>query len=171
MRQKNRIGLLVGQFLVLLLCVTAISYVYTSDIYPDKQAKTLFQKTTCFLISKKLSGHGHVVDLYRADFLISYQANGARYSRWVSGNGLDTSYSRNETEQENLLTQYDVGGSYPCWYNPENPQIVILIERHDWLSTFPVMIPAVIAILSFYFFFKNIANLILSRTKKISRKK
>lgn len=141
-----------------------------TDALPDKEAKESFEQAQCFLISKKLSTKGHFFLRYRADFLISYNVNGVQYSRWVSGNGLNRGFVRNEIEQEEHLSQFEVGGTYPCWYSPDLPQRVILIFRNNWFSIFPFMLPATIFIFTFYYFIKKCINLFNHRLLK-SRKK
>src|SRR5580704_13667659 len=127
----SRIALLIGQLIVLIMCISFIEHVYTYNILPDKEAKENYTETTCFLISKRLNTAGHIIHKYRQDFLISYNVNGVQYNRWVFGNGLDMSFHQNQSDQEDMLSQFDVGGSYPCWYNPDNPQLSILVLRHN----------------------------------------
>jgi hypothetical protein len=165
------IVLLIGQIIVLLICIGYIQYIYTANILPDKEAKESYQQSQCFLTSKKLSSKGHIVHQYRADFLISYQVNGVQYNRWVSGNGLDMSFSHNASDQEDVLSEFDVGGNYNCWYNPNNPQLAILVLRHNWLSTFPLMLPSVIGVITLYYLLKNIAQLIASVKAGIGEKR
>lgn len=169
-----RAALLIGQILVLILCIGYIEYVYSVHILPDKRAKETFQQTSCFLISKKLSAKGHFLHSYRSDFLISYNVNGVQYNHWVSGNGLDMSFTGNETEQEDILSQFDVGGSYPCYYNPNNPQYAILVLRHNWLSTFPLMVPSLIFVITLYYLLKNVFQLLSMaklKTNEMAEKK
>lgn len=155
----SRVFLLMGQFFVLLFCFLYIDYVYLTNIRPDKLAKETFQETQCFVVNKKLSAKGHLTHKFRADFLISYNVNGVQYNRWVSGNGLDMSFSGNGTEQGDMLAQYEVGNTYPCWYSPDNPQIAVLVMRHSWTSMFPLLVPAVIGAILLYYFLKNLAQL------------
>ncbi len=161
----SRIALLIGQVIVLVLCVSFIAHVYRVNILPDKEVKETFTETTCFVISKRLSSHGHLLHEYRADFLISYNVKGVQYNRWVSGNGLDMSFAQNKSAQSDLLSQFTVGGSYPCWFNPSNPPISLLVQRHNWLSTFPLMIPSVLGIIILYYLIKNLIILILPFTR------
>lgn len=157
---RSRIALLVGQFIVLVGVIGYIEHVYTANILPDKQAKETYQMTDCFLIGKKLTTRGRLIHGYRAGFLISYNVNGVQYNRWVSGNGLDISLTQNAAEQENILSRFYVGGTYPCWYDPANPQLSILVMRHDWLSTFPLIVPSIVGVIAFYYFLKNLLQLI-----------
>lgn len=156
---ENRLLLLLGQFIALLMCIGYVEYVYVSNILPDKQAQKTFLKTECVLISKKLINKDQVVSHYRADFLVSYNVKHVQYRRWVSGNGLDRSFTQDESEQEDILTQYNIGGRYTCMYDPEDPQLVMLVQRHNWLSTLPLLAPAGIGTVVFYFFMKNLLSL------------
>jgi hypothetical protein len=163
----SRLILLLGQLIVLIACISYINYIYTSNINPDKRVKEVFREVNCFLVSKKLSTHGHLIHSYRADFLISYHVNEVQYNRWVSGNGLDASFTNSEGDQEDILSQYQVGGNYTCYYDPDNPQLAILVLRHNWLSTFPLIVPSVVTIIIFYYFFKNALSLAyMMRTRR-----
>ncbi|OGT63264.1 MAG: hypothetical protein A3E85_06130 [Gammaproteobacteria bacterium RIFCSPHIGHO2_12_FULL_45_12] len=150
---------LLGQFIVLMACVFFVGYSYKLYFLPDIQAKVSFQQINCFMISKKLTTHGHAAYQYRPDFLISYHVKGVQYNRWVSNNGLDMSFSRHRKATESQLQQFTVGKTYTCWYHPLNPSVAILIPRHHWLSDFFLMFPAVIFVMTLYFFIRNVLRL------------
>jgi hypothetical protein len=158
--------LLLGQLLVLIMCVGYMEYFYSTYIYPDKRAKETFREVNCFLVNKKLSTRGHILHSYRPDFLVSYNVNGVQYNRWVSGNGLDTSYFRNKADQEDILSQYEVGGTYLCYFNPANAQFALLVLRHNWLSTLPLMVPATILVIVFYYFLQNLMLLLSTGVRR-----
>jgi hypothetical protein len=156
---RNRIALLAGQFIALILCIIYIEYIYFANILPDKRAKENYQQTDCFLIAKQLNSKGKWVTRYRADFLISYNVGGVQYSRWVAGNGLDMSYSSNQAEQTRILAQFVTGEAYPCWYDSNEPERAILVMRHNWLSTFPLLLPSVIGVIVLYYLILNLIQL------------
>lgn len=169
--KHNYLAQLIGQLIVLLLCLTYIGYSYFVDIIPDKAIKQHFQSTTCFLTSKRLTSHGFFLfRRYRAEFLITYNVNGVQYNRWVSGNGLDNELTRNESEQEDLLSQFEVGRTYQCWYDADNPHISILVPRHNWVSIFPLMIPATIGVIALYFVLRSLF-LLMPKRVPVSQKK
>lgn len=163
---STRAIFLIGQFLIVIACVIYVDFLYLSNILPDKKAKESYQQTSCFVISKKLSSKHHLYRKYRSDFLVSYHVDGVQYTRWVSGNGLDMSFTRNVGELGNILAQYDTGKTYPCWYDPNNPQSAILVARQNWLSIFPLMLPAVIGLIAFYCMLRNLSRVINAVTIK-----
>lgn len=156
----NRLLLLAGQIVVLLICFIYLEHVYIKNILPDKTAKDSFVQTQCLLLDKKLSSKGRLLSQYRADFLIAYNINDVAYQRWVSGNGLDNSWARTRANQELLLSQYQVNANYDCWYNPAYPSIAILVMRHNWLSTLPLILPSIISVITLYYLLKNISLLL-----------
>ena len=170
LRLGNHITLLIGQLIVITVCVAYVRYNYTTHILSDKQARTAFKRTQCFLVSKKLSTKGHFVRQFRSDFLVNYNVSGIHYNRWVTSNGLDSSFSSEESGQEDILSQYDVGSTYSCYYNPRDPQQVLLVFRHDWLTTFPLMLPAAIMVITLYYFLRNLRQLLVV-IRRIKRSK
>ena len=167
-----RLFILLGQFLLLLCCLFYADYVYRTDIRPDQLALDSYHKTKCLIMSKKLSTKGHYFRRYRADFLVNYHANGAQYNRWVSGNGLDMSYTRDSASQEQLLSDYENGVNYPCWYKHDDAESSFLVPRKKWFFLTPLILPAVIALILLICFIRSIFVLLGARkTKHIKAKK
>jgi len=155
-----RIFMLLMQFFILISCFIYLDYFYITNLRPDKLAELKFVETKCFVMTKKLATKGKYFRRYRADFLISYQANGVQYNRWVSGNGLDMSYIRDSASQEQVLSDYADGKNYRCWYNPGNPEEALLVPRKKWTVTLPFILPVVMGVLSLLLFLKNIIFII-----------
>lgn len=162
----SQLALLIAQFIVILLSLFYIQHVYFVNVYPDKHVKENFGQTECFVASKQLTTKGHVIHRYRANFNINYTVNGVQYNKWVSGNGLDSAYTHNREVEEDILSQYTQGNSYPCWYNPDNAAQVVLVLRHSWMSTTPLIVPSLVAVLTFYFFLKNLFEVMGKATIK-----
>lgn len=153
---RSRLVWLFAQLLILCVCITYIHHVYVTNILPDRMVGDVFKQTQCFIISKRLSSKGYLVHRYRADFLASYHTNDVQYNRWISGNGLDRGFTKNVAEQEDILSQFEVGGRYACWFNPEMPTQVMLLPRRQWQSAYPVIIPILICFIVLYFFIKTL---------------
>lgn len=155
----RNILLLIGQILVVIICISYIEFIYANDIYPDKVVSETYVETQCVIGGEHITTHGKVIHRYRADFLINYAANGIPYSTWVSGNGLDHSFTSNRASQEDVLSNYQLGSAYPCWYNPRAPQMAVLVLRHSWSSTFPLFIPSVILLTVIYYLLRTLFQL------------
>ena len=158
--------LLIGQLLILIGCIYYIYFIYQTDIRPDKIANDTFNETTCFIIDKKLTTRRDAYYKYRADFLINYNVEGVQYNRWVSANGLDESFKYNKQNQQYLLAQYDTGENYPCYYDPDNPNLSILVQRYNWVSTFPLFIPSVVIMIMLFYLIETMNTLFQNLSKK-----
>lgn len=156
----RNILLLIGQIIIIAACIAYIEFIYYGNILPDKVVSETYTQTECLVSDERIATHGKVVHHYRADFLITYMANGVKHSRWVSGNGLDESFTTNRSSQEDVLSGYTVGQSYPCWYNPNAPEVAVLVLRHSWVSTFPLFIPSVVLLIVIYYLWRNVYELI-----------
>lgn len=155
-KPEYRVLFMLAEFIFLLVCIIYIDYIYLTKIRPDQRAKLNFVQTDCLIMSKKLSTKGHLLHRYRADFLVSYQAKGAQYTRWVSGNGLDMTYYRSNEQQKKLLSDFKDGNNYICWYNPQNPDVAMLVQRDSWTYWSPFIWPGLAALVAFILAIKNV---------------
>lgn len=148
--------LLIGQILVVIACLGYIEYTYLTEIVPDQVVSETYEIADCQVTDKSITMRSGIVNRYRADFQINYIAsNGQEYNAWVSGNGLDTSFTNDRDSQEEMLQEFSVGETYPCWYNPESPELVVLMLRHSWSSTFSLFIPSIILLIVIYYLTRN----------------
>lgn len=171
-QSRIQLALILGLFMVIAGCFFYIYYLYQHIILPEQIAKNTYENTICLIINKKLASKGIVIRQYRADFLVSYSVGGVLYKRWVSGNGLDTSYSQNQAELEDLLSQYEVGGTYRCWYDPVTPTTVLLVFRHNWISLFYLIgIPTIVSLLSLYLLINILFRSNRSKAKSEKRRR
>lgn len=154
---------------LVLFCLVYLRYVYLQNIIPDREIKVSHQSSRCLVLSKKLSSQGWLIKRYRADFFLSYQVARVPYTRWVSANGLDNSFSSDASAEEDILSQYDVGQTYHCWIHPQNAQRIILVARHHWLSINSIVLPSVVGLVSLFLLLKNVYWLILAVRINLSK--
>lgn len=165
----NKVLILIGQFLVLLFCFIYSDYLYITNILPEYKAAQEYTATQCFIMSKKLSRKKGIMDKYRADFLISYNANGVQYNRWISTNGLSMSYSWGRSAVDAALSKYRVGANYRCWYNPDDPQMALLVQRKGYATFLPLLMPSIIGMVALYYLIMNSMFLWKHLNKKKSK--
>lgn len=173
-KSGRQIALFMGQVIIFFLCLGYINFVYYETIAPDESVKDVFQPTTCTVMQKRLSEAGNLIRSYRADFLLSYSVNNNQYQGWVTGNGLDLSFTTNKNSQQDLFDQYSIGENYPCWFNPADPRMIVLVLRHNWMSTLPLLIPSIIAVIFFYYIMRSIfifMGIMTVKTREIRKKR
>lgn len=145
----------VCQLIVLLICIWFIQYIYQGDIRPDEVVEGTFSETICKVDDKKLT-EDPTGKAYRPELLLSYEVSGTGYQRWITANGLDPSFKSDRILQQNQLNRYTIGSTYPCWYDPSAPQVVVLVFKQEWFSTLPLFFPIVIALAMLYYMLRSI---------------
>jgi hypothetical protein len=170
-RKPSTIGrnllLLLGQLIVLASCIAYIEFVYHTKVLPDKKVYATFNETVCTIASERMSTQGNN---FRADFLLNYSVDDKPYNTWVSANGLDNSFSADKKGQQEVLDQFVEGQNYPCWVDPHNPNIAVLVLRHEWSATFPLIIPSIILLIDAYYLLINLFRIFGAASKKMREK-
>lgn len=171
---RHDIILLIGQTVLLCLSVFFIFTTYTQNISPDKEVAERFTISNCKIVDKNMSVTRGLLKRYRADFEVEYLVNGSTFSGVTSANGRDFSFSSDYDAQQEYLNEFEIDRVYPCWFNPSNPKEVVLVLRHNWFSTLPLIIPSVIAFVMIFFIFKSLLDIIeiyLDIRRRRTRKK
>lgn len=154
--RKRRLFLLFAQAIIIVVSIFYANYVYEAQILPDITVSDTYDVAQCLVENEKIVEKGTLLHSYRADFLVSYSVEDEPYRTWVSGNGLDTSFTTDRASQRAVLDQFEVGQTYPCWYDPEAPEVVVLVLRHDWAATFPWFVPFVVLLIVIYGFLQQL---------------
>lgn len=111
------------------------------------RARTTFVSTTCTVVDSGSSGLAPEI-AYVPMAIVRYEAAGR--TRVASGFDVrGTMYGSNDPDASRLFT---TGGRYPCWYDPAQPQRVILRQGPSatvWFALLPILllIPSVGALL------------------------
>jgi len=162
--------LLIGQIIILALCAAYIEFVYYTDIFPDKLVNQTYEQTRCLVVDKKLETKGKALKTYRARFVINYSANDKKQVTTVFANGRNRSFTTNRESQQAMLDRFKQGEDYPCWFNPADPTIAVLVMRNNWGNVLYLFLPTVIVLIIFYYFVRTVHQLFEVK-KKTRRKK
>jgi hypothetical protein len=97
--------------------------------------------TTCTIVDRGSSGFAPEIS-YIPMAIVRYDAGGrTRLSSGFDVRG--TMYGSNDPDASRLFT---VGGQYPCWYDPMQPQRVILRQGPSAVVWFTLLPAAVLAL-------------------------
>lgn len=123
----SAIGAIVSLFLLFVCMPACIETV---------RARTMFVATTCTIIDRGSSGFAPEIT-YVPMAILRYEAAGR--TRVASGFDVrGTMYGSNDPDASRLFT---AGERYPCWYDPAQPQRVILRQGPSaaaWFALLPV---------------------------------
>jgi hypothetical protein len=134
----------------LLVGLLALVFITWFMIVPVWRAATVYVETECTILAKQLhrtkdqrrpGDHRPRGDSYRPEFHIRYVVDGKEYKTWTyDAAKISTNiYAHNQA----ILDQFKVGGTYPCWYDPEDPTQAVLTRDIGWLTPIFGLIPLV----------------------------
>ena len=70
---------------------------------------------------------------YRPEVKIRYEVKGRKFETWsYDETGM---YSPDRAAQQAIADSFQVGATYPCWYDPDRPERVVLVRGHLWAPT------------------------------------
>ncbi len=113
-----------------------MAYMLVALAWPEWRANRQFEETTCVLVGKRVgskeTAEGEPVQ-FRPEFALKYEAAGrAREADGVYD--VTNLYSSDEAGVKSVIEQFEVGKKYPCWYDPLDPQRVVLVRGYSlWL--------------------------------------
>ena len=117
---------------------------FASHAWQDLRVFTVWKPTTCTILDKEIrssSGPGSSRPSYRPAITFRYQVAGREFrcTGWDSW-ALSSIYGGGSARYyERVLDRFEVGRTYPCWYNPGDPSRAVLERRIRPLYLLAVM--------------------------------
>lgn len=78
--------------------------------------------------------------LYAPRYRLQFNVQGRNFSPWASYDVTDLHTSDRE-RSESLLANFDVGQEYACWYDPRDPQRVVMARGYSWFAWLMLVVP------------------------------
>ena len=111
-------------------------------IIPEWRVNHGFVEHTCKVIEKRVvevQGEKGLL-LFQPEVRIDYEVQGVTYSRWVYDIHHITRSTRAEAQA--AIDAFRETQSYPCWYDPAEPSIAVLVRGYQWWIWPALLIPA-----------------------------
>lgn len=121
----------------------AFAFMFWMLLWPEWRANRQFAETTATIEDRTLgvgAASGDSGPTYRPEFRIRYTIDGKTYTqdKVYAVTGI---YSDDKQIAQATVDSFQVGQEYPCWYDPINPERVVLVRGYSgWLYLF-LLIP------------------------------
>lgn len=124
-----------GMSIAFLACL-AVMLFFASIVVKDIRKFTSYEKTTCAIVDKKIrwsTGNTGRTKSKIFEPLVSVRYD-VRGKMIVSAGSLAKGafLSSRERSAEKRLARYELGRSYPCWFDPDDPQEFVLKRGLSW---------------------------------------
>jgi hypothetical protein len=124
--------------------IGALCLILFSMVIPQWRVNHEFVEGRAKVLNQR-SGEKHDEDgvTYCPEIQIEYSVAGdvRPYRAWTYE--IPKIYSSGRSEKQALLDRFPVGGTVPCWYDPQQPSQVALVRGYSWWTLLFFIIPAV----------------------------
>lgn len=128
------------QVMVYAMCITflacvAVMLFFAAFVFDDIRKFTSCEKTLCTILDKKIESSTGSTGKTKSriyDPLVSvrYEANGKEIVS--AGSIVKGTFSGRKSSAEKKIALYELGRSYPCWFDPEDPHEFLLERGLYW---------------------------------------
>jgi hypothetical protein len=129
------LGCLIPSALCIFAGCVVLMVMMVAFLIPDWRVNHRYVANSCVVLDKRLDtqmfqnaaksgGLGGVSPGYRPVIQIRYEVNGRKYEVWAH----DTLgvFSSDKAAVEARIDRFQVGATYPCWYDPDRPDQAVL---------------------------------------------
>ncbi len=100
-------------------------------VIPEWRANHVFVEHTCVVLDKQVGKReGEKGTLYRPEVRIQYEVDGETHVLWAYD--IRGAYSTGEEDKRAILSEFSVGRRYPCWYDPSDPRVAVVVRGYSW---------------------------------------
>jgi hypothetical protein len=131
-------------FLVLLMWALLLdwmanhSYLPNSCVVLDKRLDSTMKDVVVRVNGEGLNETKNV-PVYHPEIQIRYEVDGRKYEIWTYDAIAGVSTDR--SAQQAIVDSFQVGATYPCWYDPNHPDKAVLVRGHAWGLYFLIIGP------------------------------
>ncbi len=133
MKKGSSFGV-IGSLIFFVVGCTLTGVGYLKILRPEMEVDRTFVEGRCTILGKSLEtterrvrrkhGGSRRRTHYRPEFHIRHEVEGQSYEARTFR--IVNSSSSSQSAEEAVLARYEVGKSYPCWYDPGDPGRVVL---------------------------------------------
>ena len=145
-RTLGSLGELVFFALFFLAGCGGIVILLTAFIIPEWRVNHEFVETTCTVRDKELGRtSGDEGDIFRPEIQIEYEIAGRKYV--TKTYDITGAYSSGRDDKQAILDQFEIGRTYPCWYNPLDPNTAVLVRGYSFVLWLLFAVPVAFLLL------------------------
>ena len=109
-------------------------------VIPEWRLNHGFIENTCTILQKDIGeNEGENGPVFWPEIKIEYQVREDTY-RLVTYD-IHHRYSSNREEAQTILDRFVKGQKYPCWYDPADPSIAVLVRGYQWWIWLVFLVP------------------------------
>jgi len=110
-------------------------------VIPEWRANRHFVEHTCTVVKKQVTSRtSDDATQFRPELLVRFEVDGRQMEAWAFD--IHRAFSKSHQAAKTQLARFDIGKTYPCWVDPNQPTTVILIRGYRWWMWLLLILPA-----------------------------
>ena len=129
----------------LLLGCGGLLWMLSAVVLPEWRVNHEFVQTPCRVLEKRINEKqsSESGQLYQPEFKIEYKVAGVLHSDWHYG--IEPTYAGGQEEAQTILDRFELYSkhhkTYPCWYDPTDPDVAVLVRGYGWVIWLVLTVP------------------------------
>jgi hypothetical protein len=129
----------------LLLGCGGLVWMLADFVVPEWRVNHEFVETECRVVKTRIveKDFGDEGRLYRPEIQIQYEIGGVEYQDWHYD--IRGTFSSGQANAQGILDRFELYSArhrtYPCWYDPANPSVAVLVRRSGWVTWLIFTVP------------------------------
>lgn len=121
--------------LALLLAILVVPEWRVNHSYVETEGKVVEK-----FVASDSTSEGTV---YRPQIKVRYEASGRKFEKWAYDVhfGTGREYSSGREEKQAVIDRFEIGKTYPIWYDPVDPERVVLVRGYAWWFWLLLLLP------------------------------
>jgi hypothetical protein len=118
----------------------AMALIVARVVIPDLRVNQQFAEQKGLVLQTRLeTADASGIKVFRPEVRILYEVDGTPYR--TATYDIARRYDRDQKQQQKLLDEFKVGQEYPCWYDPADPNRVVLVRGYTWSGWLLLLLP------------------------------
>ena len=119
--------------------VISLAFIVLKLSIPEWRVNHHFVETTCRVINKSDTSDGPQPS--SPAIQVRYKVNGRSLTVWSRYDITGVMQGDSETGKK-MLAEFQPGEEYRCWYDPRQPESVVLVRGYTWFAWLMLLVPA-----------------------------
>ena len=110
-----------------------LTFMLSRFLWPEWRANRHFVEHQCSVLKTRVASRQGANGLqFRPDILVQYEVDGQTFQTWTYD--VHRVFSGGRDDKQMVIDRFEIAGKHPCWYDPLDPNTVILVKGYSgWM--------------------------------------
>jgi hypothetical protein len=117
----------------------SLAFILLKLSIPEWRVNHQFVETTCRVIETRVASDS--AGLKRPEIQVAFPVDEHQITTW-SHYDIAGVFQADDSYNERVVAEFEPGHEYPCWYDPQQPETVVLVRGYSWFAWLMLLLPS-----------------------------